>query len=205
MTFKLSELVTPEYNSKVPVHDDPATYEDLYNSLEKLGYIDSITVNIKDGKKIIVGGNQRYTIMCDMAEEQKIPLNEVDVDVLVVEFDQPIEMVANLALNRIHTDTLQEKLRENMAYIESVDAELSNLTGYTEDEINMMMEPVIDDELVVEVPKEFKIVVKLPPEYESYYDFYIQSNGEESLKKEVIKVLLGGGMRLEDKDVKKRN
>jgi ParB-like chromosome segregation protein Spo0J len=204
-TVKLSELVMPDYNAKVSIHDDPETYEDLYNSLEKLGYIDTITVNVKDDKNIIVGGNQRYTVMCDMAGEQKVPLNEVDVDVLVVQFDEPLEMVANLALNRIHTDWVQKKIQEDMAQIREFDESLVALTGFTEDETNMMRADMQIEETVPaeEKPKEFKFTMKLPAEYEAYYEFYLQSSGEEALKKEIMRILMGASIKVVD-DGKKR-
>lgn len=195
----------PDYNAKVSIHDDPETYEDLYNSLEKLGYIDTITVNVKDDKNIIVGGNQRYTVMCDMAGEQKVPLNEVDVDVLVVQFDEPLEMVANLALNRIHTDWVQKKIQEDMAQIREFDESLVALTGFTEDETNMMRADMQIEETVPaeEKPKEFKFTMKLPAEYEAYYEFYLQSSGEEALKKEIMRILMGASIKVVD-DGKKR-
>jgi len=140
-----------------------------------------------------------------MAGEQKVPLNEVDVDVLVVQFDEPLEMVANLALNRIHTDWVQKKIQEDMAQIREFDESLVALTGFTEDETNMMRADMQIEETVPaeEKPKEFKFTMKLPAEYEAYYEFYLQSSGEEALKKEIMRILMGASIKVVD-DGKKR-
>jgi len=187
--MKLVDIVSPEYNCRVDIRKLPDFYENLYTSILRLGYIDPIIVNIRDGKNIIVGGNQRYKIISDMSEDKGMNLKDVEVDVIVVDLSEAEEMAANLALNKLHGDWLQDKLKEDLDFIKSMDIELAKLTGFTDEDLSNLVEEVIDDEKTV--PKDFKIHIALPREYENIYDFYSSVNGEDALKKEVMKILTG--------------
>jgi hypothetical protein len=41
-------------------------------------------------------------------------------------------MSANIALNKIHGDWLQEKLKEDLEFIKEMDEELANIAGFTD-------------------------------------------------------------------------
>lgn len=185
--MKLSEIHTADYNPRKSVHDLPEFYEQLYSSLLKLGYVSPIIVNVKDGKNIIVGGNQRYTVLSDMAEDAGKKKEEVSISVIAVEMDEAQEMSANIALNKIHGDWLQEKLKEDLEFIKEVDEELAQVAGFSDEDLSNLLEEVVDDEQTVS--KDFRIKISLPSEYENYYDFYVSVNGEDALKKEVMKII----------------
>lgn len=187
--LKLSEIHLADYNPRKKVHDMPDFYEFLYKSLLRFGYINPIVVNIHEGKNIIVGGNQRYSIICDMAEDAGKKKEDVEVSVIAVDLSEVEEMSANLALNKIHGDWLQEKLKEDLEFIKEMDEELANIAGFTDEDLNNLVDEAIDDEKTV--PTDFKIHIRLPSEYEGYYDFYESVNGEDALKKEVMKILMG--------------
>ena len=147
-----------------------------------------IIVNVKDGKNIIVGGNQRYTVLSDMAEDAGKKKDEVSISVIAVEMDEAQEiMSANIALNKIHGDWLQEKLKEDLEFIKEVDEELAQVAGFSDEDLSNLLEEVVDDEQTVS--KDFRIKLSLPAEYENYYDFYVSVNGEDALKKEVMKII----------------
>lgn len=187
--LKLSEIHLADYNPRKKVHDMPDFYEFLYKSLLRFGYINPIVVNIHDGKNIIVGGNQRYSIICDMAEDAGKNKEEVMVSVIAVDLSEVEEMSANLALNKIHGDWLQEKLKEDLEFIKEMDEELATIAGFTDEDLNNLVDEAIDDEKTV--PKDFKIHIALPPEYEAFFELYESVNGEDSLKKEIMKILKG--------------
>jgi ParB-like chromosome segregation protein Spo0J len=187
--MRLSDIHTADYNPRKKVHDIPEFYEYLYNSVLSLGYINPIIVNIKDGKNIIVGGNQRYAVICDMTEDAGKKKEDVLVSVIAVNMEEAEEMAANIALNKIHGDWIQDKLKEDLEFIKNIDEDLAKLAGFSDEDLNNMLEEIIDDEKTV--PKDFKIHINLPPEYENYYDFFISVNGEDALKKEVMKLIMG--------------
>jgi ParB-like chromosome segregation protein Spo0J len=189
---KLSELHVADYNPRKSVHDDPEFYTKLYNSILKFDYIDPIIINVKDGKNVIVGGNQRYAVLCDMAEDSGLKLDDVNVDVIEVEYDEPMEMAANIALNRIEGDWIQDKLIEDLEYIRGMDEDLAVTTGFTLEELDKLQAELTEKEDAILNPK-FTIHISLDEEYESYYDFYINTNGEEKLKQEIIKIIVGAG------------
>lgn len=187
--MKLSEINGASYNPRKSVHDIPEFYEKLYGSLLRLGYVSPIVVNVRDGKNVIVGGNQRYAVICDMAEDSGKRKEDVEISVITVDLSEAEEMTANIALNKIHGDWLQEKLREDLDIINQLDDTLLNVTGFDDEDIDTLIEEVIEED---NVPTEgFKIIVKLDPSYENFYEFYISTNGEEAFKKEVIKIITG--------------
>jgi len=204
--FRLSELASPEYNPKKSIHDDPDQYKALFESIRNLGYIDPIIVNIKDGKNIIVSGNQRYSILCDMAEEKKIPLDKAMCSAVVVDFTNDKELSANVGCNNIGTDFIIDKLKSVLEEIEAQNNDLMVITGFTDEEIEKMFNDIPVEKDPIELTT-FKIRFELPVEYESVYEMYLGTNGEESLRKEIIKVITSGGTSngCEEKTKKPKN
>jgi len=190
-SMKLSELRVADYNPRQGVHDDPEFYESLYNSIAKFNYIDPIIVNVKDDRNVIIGGNQRFTVLCDMAEDAGLKLDNVTIDIIAVEYDEPTEMAANIALNKITGDWVQEKLREDLEHIRGIDEELALATGFSKEELDRLQLEIGEPEEII--LKDFKIHISLPIEYESYYDFYMNTHTDEDFKKEVIKIIVGAG------------
>jgi len=185
--MRLSDLHVADYNARVSIHSDPVFYERLYNSIVKFKYIDPIIVNVKDGKNVIVGGNQRYVILCDMAEDAKLKLEDVMVDVVEVEYDEPTEMAANIALNRIDGDFIQNKLKEDLEYIRGMDEELAVAAGFSIEELDEMLKVDVEEE--TPAANKFTIHISLPVEYKGIYEIYESLNGEDKLKEEVKKII----------------
>jgi ParB-like chromosome segregation protein Spo0J len=198
---KLSDLISPEYNPKQSIHDCPKEYEALYNSISKLHYIEPIVVNVKDGKNTVVDGNQRYAVICDMAEEKGISLDKVEIDVVIVEQLDEEELTANIGLNKIHTDWATDRLKEALEQIEATNAELLTATGFSTEEIDKMINDVPIEKEPIEIV-DFKIHLKLPIEYESLYEMYTNVNGDDAIKKELIKIITGAGNNETDKKAK---
>jgi ParB-like chromosome segregation protein Spo0J len=185
---KLSDIHVADYNPRKSVHDDPEFYERLYKSITTFDYIDPIIINTRDGKNVIVGGNQRYTVLCDMAEDAGLGLNEVFVDVIEKDYDEQTEMAANIALNRISGDWIQDKLKEDLEYIRGLDEDLAVAAGFSIAELDKLEEELTEKEDLTVKPK-FTIHISLPQEYESYYDFYMSTHSEEDLKKALISII----------------
>lgn len=190
--MRLSELVSDETNPRKPVRDEPEFYEKLYNSLKQWGYKDPIIVNIRNGKNTIIGGNQRYAILCDMAKEQGFKLSQVNVSVVPMDISDAEELAMNIGLNKISGDWLSEKLKDALSSIKSADEELTKFTGFTDEEIdqiiNVDMEEDLEDQHVFNT---FRFMIELPKEAEDLYDIYMTTHSEDELKKAIVKILSG--------------
>lgn len=89
--MKLAELDDAAYN---PRAIDADALQGLQDSLTKFGMLDMVVVNVHDGKRVIVSGHQR----------RKAMMNDgvVHADVIVVDFDDVTEKMANVAMNNPH-------------------------------------------------------------------------------------------------------
>jgi hypothetical protein len=127
-----------------------------------------------------------------MAEDAGLKLEDVYVDVIEKDYDEATEMAANIALNRISGDWIQDKLKEDLEYIRGMDESLALASGFSIEELDKLQEEIIEKEDLTVKPK-FTIHISLPQEYESYYDFYMNTHTEEDLRKEIIKIIVGAG------------
>lgn len=84
----VASLKTPEYNNRT-ITD--SALQGLNQSLSDFGLLAPPIVNIKDGRNIVVGGNQRVRVLRDAGEETTL--------CIVVELDEADERVANFTLN----------------------------------------------------------------------------------------------------------
>lgn len=112
------------YNPRRMSEDDR---QKLRRSIIEFGLVDPIIVNIRDGKNVIVGGNQRYA----MAKE----LGYTSVPVVQVDLDDDHEKALNLALNKISGDWDRSLLSELLQDLMDSDLDI-DLSGFTEEEIN---------------------------------------------------------------------
>jgi hypothetical protein len=190
---RLDQLVCPDYNPKEHIRDDPTTYASLYNTIDQLGYLDEIVINNKTGENIIVSGNQRYAILVDMVNNKKIDPSKAEVEVIVMPpVDEDTEMSANIGFNRIKTNWMAQKLKEDLEHLQSLDNEVIKFTGFTEEEINKIIsDPSAGDDEIEEQlgNRDFQLRIKLPSEAQQLYDFYIAAYGEEKLKDAIMHIL----------------
>lgn len=86
--FRIDELEAADYNPRVMTDD---ARRGLADSVERFGMLEAPIVNVRNGKKRVVGGHQRLA--------QLTADGFTHVDCVVVRFDDTAEMAANLALN----------------------------------------------------------------------------------------------------------
>ena len=86
--LKISSLVEPDYNNRT-IAD--AALQGLAQSLADFGLVALPVVNVKGGRNIVVGGNQRVRILREAGDEE--------VSCVVVSLDPDEERMANFALN----------------------------------------------------------------------------------------------------------
>jgi ParB-like chromosome segregation protein Spo0J len=189
----LSDLVCPDYNPKENIRDDPETYASLYKTINENGYLDEIVINNKSGENIIVSGNQRYAILVDMVNNLQIDPKEAEVEVILMKpVDQDTEMAVNIGFNRIKTNWMAQKLKEDLEHLQSLDNDIIKFTGFSDEEINKMISnPAAGDDEISEQlgNRDFQLRIKLPSEAQQLYDFYIAAYGEEKLKDEIMHIL----------------
>lgn len=114
--FRLDELVAAEYNPRT-ISDE--AMEGLGNSIRKFGCVEPIVVNVRGGKKVIVGGHQRFRALQAMGEV-------VDLMCVTVDCSKADEKLLNLTLN--NTQIQGRFVKEISEYIEQLrtDALLNN-------------------------------------------------------------------------------
>lgn len=125
---RISELFPAEYNPRKRLQPGDAEYEKIKKSIQEFGYIDPIIIN-KDGT--IIGGHQRFTVLCDLGYEE--------IEVTVVDLNKAQERALNLALNKISGEWDDSKLQDLMRELSEMDIELE-LTGFDSDEIDLMLD-----------------------------------------------------------------
>lgn len=145
---KVSELFPAEYNPRKKLQPGDAEYEKVKRSIQEFGYIDPIIIN-KDGT--IIGGHQRYTVLCDLGHEE--------IEVTVVDLDKAQERALNLALNKISGEWDDSKLHDLIQELSEMDIAME-LTGFDDDEIELMLE-------IEEVEEEFDAELELDEDEES--------------------------------------
>ncbi len=129
--LKLSELHPAEYNPRKDLKPGDPEYEKIKNSIDRFGYVDPIIVNA-DGT--IIGGHQRYKVMCDLGYEE--------AECVKVDLSKEDEMALNVALNKTGGDWDNAKLKELFENLQLSDYDDLEVTGFSEDEINDLIGPV---------------------------------------------------------------
>lgn len=198
---KLGELVSPEYNPTEDIREDASTYEMLYDSIEKFGYKDLIIVNKRNN--VIVSGNQRWKTMCDMVQENGKDINDVEVFVVLGDYDEAEEMAANSVHNNLKMPANEEKLARMMEEIQEKNAKMLAFTGLNMERIETMiadLNKVASEEGIAtnkEEQKEkkggnmFKVSLKLPSDYKEAYKDFVKVNTDAEIVSAVIRVIMG--------------
>lgn len=168
---KVTELNPAVYNPRKKLTPEDKEYQDLKRSIEEHGYLDPIIVNT-DGT--IIGGHQRYTVLCDLGYEE-IEVNVVDIP------DKLEEKKLNIALNKVGGIWDEEKLQAIVKEFDELNI-TSELLGFKQDEIDLLLDVDISSELGGEMMED----EELPPEPE--YDDDIE---DEDVKEADTVIVIG--------------
>lgn len=194
--MRLSDIISPAYNPKEDIRENPEDYEQLHNSIQRFGYASIITVNKRNNH--IVGGNQRYKLICDMVESKKKDPKEVIIAVQLVNLNDAEEKAANSALNHIGVKDDDEKLSLMLKAIEEDDSGLLELTGFDGDEVKKLMDKLTEDDGSDDIDKEqkdveafFEATLNIPHDYFELYQDYVKSHSDAPLVSAIIKVIMG--------------
>lgn len=152
----VGELVPSDYN---PREMSPAHMAKLKRSILEFGLVDPLIVNRRDGKRIIVGGHQRWKA----ANE----LGLGSVPVRWVELDEGKERALNIALNNAELagNWDNAKVALLLREIEELDASLLDMTGFSDRQINDFMK-----QLEKEV---MEPIYPLTPKFSEHYDYVV--------------------------------
>lgn len=152
---QLDTLQFAQYNPRtINQHD----FTKLKQSIKKFGDLSGVVKNVTTGN--LVGGHQRIRAMQDAGAEIVITTrfeqpNQVGTVALgyielsvngerygyrEVQWDDGMEKAANIAANRIQGEFQQDMLAELIAELNTLNPDLLDLTGQTEDEINKLLD-----------------------------------------------------------------
>ncbi|MDR0905779.1 MAG: ParB N-terminal domain-containing protein [Oscillospiraceae bacterium] len=134
---KASEISPAAYNPRKTLAAGDAEYEQIKRSIEHFGMVEPIVWNRRTGN--IVGGHQRYTVLCDMGIDE--------FDVSVIDIDELQEKSLNIALNKISGEWDDDKLSVLLEELAAdADEMLASLTGFTQAELDeLFMLPDADN------------------------------------------------------------
>ena len=123
------ELLKPaKYNPRKDLKKGDPEYEKLVKSIEEYDYIEPIVWNKTTGN--IVSGHQRFKILKDKGLKE--------IDVVVVEFDETKEKMANIAMNKISGDWDFTSLANLLQELDTGDIDM-DLTGFDVKELEKIM------------------------------------------------------------------
>lgn len=130
----ISELHPADYNPRVALKPGDPEYENIKNSIEAFGYVDTIIVN-SDGT--IIGGHQRYNVLLDLGYDT--------TQVVVVDATKEQEKALNIALNKITGEWDEEKLCDLLIELDLSDIDMQ-LSGFIYDELENLKIKFDNDE-----------------------------------------------------------
>ena len=125
--MNLKDLKGAAYNPRVALEPGMEEFEKLRVSIETFGDVEPIVWNKRTGN--VVGGHQRLAVLRYLKRKKDM--------VSVVDLDEAQEKLLNLALNKAKGEWDAEKLE---ALIDEMDADSINHTGFSMDEIAVLLE-----------------------------------------------------------------
>lgn len=137
----IDKINPASYNPRKDLKPGDPEYESLRRSIDEFGLVEPLVWNEVTGN--LVGGHQRLKILLEHGV--------TEVEVSVVHLDLEHEKALNIALNKIQGEWDEQKLSELLA--ELVDEELTELTGFSEEEITKLFNLTSDVELNPYTPK----------------------------------------------------
>jgi len=126
----VSKIKAAAYNPRKDLQPGDAEYDRLARSIENFGYVDPLIWNEKSGN--LVGGHQRLKVLLDKYRVKT-------VDVSVVSLSPADERALNVALNKVAGDWDDAKLATLLAEMRADEALDVTLTGFENDEIDVLI------------------------------------------------------------------
>ena len=160
-TININDLKPAEYNPRVMPAEEQRK---LKKNLESFGLIDPIIIDLTDDNTII-GGHQRAEVLKEIDDDMTLHLIRLgDVGLVIRETDIKIkdkndQKAMNLSLNKIDGDWDWDLL-ENILIEMTEDHYTMDLTGFDNDEIQVLM----DDVDYTEVFEEIDVGIEEPDE-----------------------------------------
>jgi len=129
----VGQLTHAEYNPRTL---SQGRFEDLQRSIDELDMLEPLIVNQRNGRLVVVSGNQRLEAM------KAVGHTDAPCHIISVPLDK--EKVINVRMNKASGEDDTSALVEILMSMEELDREL---TGWGEDEILKLQDGFVDDEL----------------------------------------------------------
>ncbi len=131
----VSQLSAAAYNPRKDLKPGDVEYEKLRRSIAEFGYVEPIVWNRRTGN--VVGGHQRLKIITAGGA--------AEVDVSVVDLDEPREKALNIALNKISGEWDDSKLADLLAELQRDTTVDETLSGFDYAEIDKQLDKAVDE------------------------------------------------------------
>lgn len=142
MKMKLSDLKPAEYNPRIELEPGMEEFEKLKSSILEFGFVDPPIFNKRTGN--LVGGHQRVSVAQDIGGYEEVEVSIVDLPV-------EKEKALNVALNKISGRWDEDKLSD---ILNSLDGNDLDLTGFNNEELDILVESLNDSMTIAEKVKE---------------------------------------------------
>lgn len=125
------DLVLAEYNPRTIT---PDALEALKRSLTEYGFVQPLVARRKD--LLLIGGHQRLAAFRGMCADRGEDCAKALVPVVLLDIDDAKARALNLALNKISGDWDYTRLHDVLADLQTSDAGLLSLTGFSDNEVS---------------------------------------------------------------------
>ena len=124
------DLALAEYNPRTIT---PDALEALKRSLTEYGFVQPLVARRED--LLLIGGHQRLAAFRGMCTERGQDSAKALVPVVLLDIDDAKARTLNLALNKISGDWDYTRLHDVLAELQTFDAGLLSLTGFSDNEV----------------------------------------------------------------------
>lgn len=181
---KIDEMEPAFYNPRVKLQPGDVMWENLKRSVDRYGLVVPIVWNKRTNR--VVSGHQRLEMMKDRGEQE--------VDVSVVDMDEPKEKQLVIALNKIEGDWDEERLSSLLKEL----GDYAELTGLSQAEIDVLTKDIQDLTDIERVKQEledneqpYSLSLRFNVADKENIMFYIKEYGKEPLCNEILSIVRG--------------
>lgn len=120
--MKIGEIQVAEYNPRIDLQPGDPEYEKIKKSIDEFDLVEPLIVNKRNNK--LVGGHQRLKVLQVRGD--------TEVQVSIVDLDEPHEKALNLALNKTGGDWVKNKLSALLTELSEL-SDMDNLPNFDVD------------------------------------------------------------------------
>ena len=150
----ISRINAATYNPRKDLKPGDAEWDKLVRSIEDFGFVEPLVWNKRTS--ILVGGHQRLKVLKH--------LGHTEVEVSVVDLDEPREKALNIALNKVTGEWDIPMLKELLVSLDDGSFDVTS-TGFSEEEIEALVTstPERPQDIPLKPYQKVHILLSFPP------------------------------------------